>query len=479
MYHIDISKKRTQLALRFFSYGVMAVATAVLSVLAIYYALGFRFNRNLTIEQGGIVQFRSAPEGARVLTDGKKRDNTPSYAYLSAGDHEVQMQLNGYRSWQKRISLMPGQLLWLDYIRFIPNQIDTQIVKQLSNLDDSLFSPDKRWLAIFEDTKTPTLTLVDIADEKSPNFKTIDIPVQLLTKKDDKIGNLSLLEWSLDSRYLLLRHHNGDINEVVRIDRDKPEETVNLSKDFRLDIGQLHFSGTNPNIVYALTGDVLRKLDIGAGSASAALVTDVITFTLYGSDDIAFVAERELNPGSARQQVVGIYKAGKESVVRNFELGRPILVDLTEYFRHSYLAISYGDEQVEIIKNPGQATGTSVKLTMSEPADWMEFSNHGRILVAGAKKTWFSYDLELALSHQTQETNQLNGPLKWLDDFHLYSEGKGKLAIFEFDGQNRNEIVDVAEGFAAGLSANGRSLFSFNRNQDKTELQVSRLVVEN
>lgn len=484
MYHVDLSKKRTQIALRFFSYGVMAVATAVLSILAIYYAMGFRFNRNLTIEQGGVVQFRSTPDGARVFTDGQQRDNTPSRAYLSAGQHTVEMQRDGYRNWQKNVSLTPGQLLWLDYTRFIPNVINTTAQKQFDGVVASLSSPDRRWLLVQDKLNSPVMTLVDLADEELPQFKELAVSDAKLTKKDAKLGNFSLIEWSLDSRHFLVRHNNQDIDELIWVDREKPEAAINLSQLFRLDIGKVHFAGNNPNILYAQTGDVLRRLDVGSNSASAALVTDVTSFVLYGAEDVAFVAERELDTAlKSRKQIVGTYRGGKETTIRSFELGKPITIDLTEYFRHRYLAINTGDAQVEIIKDPAegaQAETTSVTLNLDEPATWLKFSGNGRMLVAGAKKTWATYDLEIAEAYKNQVPSDLASPLEWLDDFHLWIDVGGNLKIVEFDGQNASDITQVAPGFNVSLSPNGQSLFSFSPVKDsKLSLQSSRLIVEN
>src|SRR5262249_48758655 len=106
MWHIDLASKRARLALRFFTYGVMTLATILLTTLAVFYAMGYRFNQNdLTFEQGGLIQFRSAPEGAQVYIDGALQGfTTPGRANLGAGTHTVSMQLKGYRSWQKTVA---------------------------------------------------------------------------------------------------------------------------------------------------------------------------------------------------------------------------------------------------------------------------------------------------------------------------------------------------------------------------------------
>src|SRR5690606_25865776 len=107
MKKIDLSSKRAKLAIRFFTYGIMTLSTIVLTVVLIFVALGYRFDqRDLTFDQGGLVQFRSAPEGAAITIDGQRQSiKTPEKANLDAGQHTFGMDLTGYRPWQKTVSL--------------------------------------------------------------------------------------------------------------------------------------------------------------------------------------------------------------------------------------------------------------------------------------------------------------------------------------------------------------------------------------
>ena len=146
MFPISLRSKRAQLALRFFTYGVMTLATVVLTTLAIFYAMGYRFNQSsLVFEQGGLVQFRSFPEGGTVVVDGTVQNfKTPGRANLSAGPHTIIMQQQGYRDWQRAITLAPGELLWLNYARLFPNSITTTPVKTFPAITATLPSPDHR-----------------------------------------------------------------------------------------------------------------------------------------------------------------------------------------------------------------------------------------------------------------------------------------------------------------------------------------------
>jgi hypothetical protein len=490
MFPIVLSSKRARLALRFFTYGVMTLATVLLTVLAIFYAMGYRFNQNtLTFEQGGLLQLRSVPESASVTVDGRMQSfATPGRVNLPAGVHTVGMQRDGYRSWQKTVSLAPGQLLWLNYTRLIPNSVTTQPVKEFVGMNKVVPSPDRRWLLVHEKADQPVMTLVDVADERKPVSSTLTIPDAQLTRVNNALGRLEPTEWELGSRYFLVRHRNGPTDEWLRVDRVQPEETVNLTRLFRLNISNAHFAGSTPNNIYAKTDNVLRRFDIAAGSASAALVNDLQQFVVYGDDTIAFVAEREQTVGAAigKQQVVGLYRRGQDVAVQTFPMGVSLKLAYGEYTNHSYLAIHHGQGDIQILRDPSVAatkgTAQFANLHVGKAVSQLKFSNNGRMIMSRAGNILTTYDLEVGTTHSTALPFMDQEPkrgLLWLDDYYLWTDAGDRLRIVEFDGQNDREIAAVASGFGVSLSQSGETLFSIGKDKASGAyvLQASQLVV--
>ncbi|HEU5187946.1 MAG TPA: PEGA domain-containing protein, partial [Candidatus Saccharimonadales bacterium] len=423
---IDFSSKKVQLAIRFFTYGVMAVATVVLTILAIYYAMGYRLSQSgLVIEQGGIVEFRSEPSRASISVDGKPAGKqTPERAYVGPGDHTVQMQLDGYRPWQKQVTLQPGQLLWLDYVRFLPQTITTAPVREFTTLTRILPSPDSRWLLIQEQPQAHAFLLADVGQEVT--FSPLVLPESAITKKDGKTGTLTLLEWSQDSRYILLRHENGDINEVLRLDRTKPDDAINVTKQFGLAISEVHFADTSGAAVYARAGQDLRRLDIAASTVSPSLVSGVKLFSVF-QDRIAFVAV-----GQDGLQSVGVFQDNKETVLAQAPADAQVLVALTEYFRDEYVAYSFGNNKVTIVRNP-VSTPQNFEFDASQPS-WLQFSPKGRFVIAGNDEQFAGHDLEVSSGFSAPLFAA--HPPQWLDPYHILTEANDQLWLHEFDGQN-------------------------------------------
>jgi len=488
MFPISLRSKRAQLALRFFSYGVMTLATVLLTALAIFYAMGYRFDQStLVFEQGGLVQFRSSPEGAAVVVDGKMQDfTTPGRANLTAGVHTIAMQLNGYREWQRTVTLAPGQLLWLNYTRFVPNSVTTLPLKTFSSLDSVSTSPDKRWMLFQPKADAPNLTLADISNEKSPTYTNLTLPDNKLSKTNNSYGTLNIVEWDLSSRYFIVHQKNGSDDEWLRVDSQKPNDAVNVTNLFGLGISELHFAGNNSNVMYATTNGVLRRLDIGASDASAALVSDVTHFSVYGDGTVSFIAKRQSDPSNAdtAQQIVGLYTNNKETDVQTYPAEAALFIVYGQYDNHNYLAVHKGDGAIQILRDPATSTKETAEFAsfnLAKPAQWLKMSNDGRMITAGYDDVVTTYDLEIGKAYQStlpfMGTSNVN-PMSWLDDYYLWSDNGSRLHFVEFDGQNDREITTVAPGFDVTLSQNGNVLFSIGKNNDNGSyfLQASQLV---
>lgn len=492
MFNLDLSSKRAKLALRFFTYGVMTVASAVLTAFLVLVALGYRLDKNLTFSQGGLVQFNSTPNSAAVTIDGKLQGfHTPDKANMATGQHSVTMSLDGYHSWSKTVNVAPGQLLWLNYARLIPNSITTSNLKEYPSISSSLPSPDRHWLLMQMKANEPSYMLVDYSDETKPQYSEFTLPDGLFAKKDGKYGTFKIVEWDLQSKYVLIEHDNGDVTEFSRVDRSKPADAVNLTKLFSLNIKEAHFSGSNAGTIFAKTDDVLRKLDVNGPSASAALVTGLRDFTVYGEDTIAFTQVQEKTTGdiSTQQQIVGVFKGGKIMQAREVSADQRLKITYSEYDNHSYLAVTEADgRSVDIIRDV-TTTGSSkqanvlTRVNLDTSVDHLTFSSNGRMIVAQHGNEFATYDIETARTYNARLDfgSDKTAQLKWLDDYYLWSDDGGTLHLFEFDGTNEHDITAVATGYDVMLSANGKQLLSIA--QSKTThafiLQASKLTIGN
>ena len=478
--------------MRFFTYGVMTVVSALLTTFLVLVALGYRLDKGFTFSQGGLVQFLSTPDNASLTIDGKLQGfRTPNKANLAAGSHTITMSLSGYHTWGKTVDLAPGQLLWLNYARLIPDSITTSTLKEYPSVAQALPSPDHHWLLMQMKTDEPTYTLVDYSDETKPQYSDFTLPDGLFTKTDGKYGTFKIVEWDLQSRYVLIEQDTGGTTEFARVDRSRPSDAINLTKLFSLNIEEAHFSGSNPNTIFANTDGVLRKLDVGGPTASAALVTGLRDFTVYGDDTIAFTQLQDSATGdqTTQQQIIGIFKGGKIMQAREAAASQQVKLAYNEYDNHSYLAVTEADGSTVDVIRDATATGSSketsifAKFDLGAPVDSLTFSSNGRMIVAQHGNKFASYDIETAKSYTVTLDfgSDKTAEFAWLDDYYLWSDDGGRLRLFEFDGTNEHEINSVASGYNVMLSTNGKQLLSIGRNaaNHNLVLQASKLIVGN
>lgn len=474
--------KRKRQAILFFTYGFMTLATLVISAICLLLLLGYRFDiTDHTIEQGGLIQFRSLPAGANITFDNKQLGfRTPGKLDASVGAHTVTMQRQGYSSWSKSVQLDAGELLWLNYARLIPNQVKTTAVLPLAGtVQNALPTPDRRFVASLPEVSQPTIQFVDLRNKNSLTAKTITIPSDQLTVLDGQSSTYKIAEWDFGSRFLLLMHQTGDIYEYIRLDRTADDGAPrNITKEFNLPFRSMYFSGTSGNVLYALTQKDLRRIDTGSGSVSQPLVQDVETYRLYRENDIAFVALR------ADKRIAGVFLGDKETIVRSVSADTPMLADIGRYYSHYYLALTT-EKGVTVIKDPAESSEASTRAYAELPIathgkSWLDVSNSGRFILAGDAQAYTLYDLETENNYTVTFETSRDGAdaASWIDDFYLVSSTSGTVKISEFDGQNRHDIASAAAGLPAFLSEDGKVMYSFVVKDSKTSLQASKLVLD-
>lgn len=477
----SVNQKRKQLALRYFTYGVMSLAVVVISAICILLALGYGFDfKQNTVVQRALVQFRSFPQNATITMDNKTLSfRTPGKANIDAGQHNFTMQLEGYRDWSKTVTLDAGELRWLNYTRFIPKTVTTNNLKEFANVTSNVASPDRKWMAIYTDPTKPEITIADLRDSDKVQFENVMIPPTAYTAVAGQTSNFQLVEWDFGARFLLVKHTIGDKTEFIRVDRTNQVPAVDISTNLNVAITDIHFSGTSGNVFYARDTTDLRKLDIAAGTISSPIASNVASFMLYKTDTLAYVNDKD----DVRHVGVHINDQNKTDL-RKYDTTQPVLTSISSYFSDTYVAVARGTS-VEVIKNPldkdtaGKAYAT---ITLPVSASWLQFSYSGRFVVAGTGTQFVTYDLE------TKETFSVNlpgkssdnsKPLQWLDDYTLISTVDQNLRLSEFDGANQQVITDVAPGFLVTLSEDGKQLYSITKTTGGYALQTSKMTIDN
>lgn len=472
MYHPP--SKRKQIIQRAVVYGLMSITVLGLVAVLVFIMLGYQFNRDDgRIEQGGLVQFDSRPTGGSVSIDGASfGTRTPSKTTLTAGQHFVTMQREGYKSWQKSIDVVAGGILWLNYTRFIPNELKPVNVADFTTISSTSVSPDSKWMAIKENPADASIHLVDLAGD-TVKRTVLELPSSSYTPTTEgKAHSFSLVTWEPDSRYLLVKHIYDDTKvEWLVVDMQDVSNTQNVTKLLNIDATKVLFSGNNPKILYAQIGSDVRRIDLGSATLSRPLVSNVAEFSIYENSTVVFSS---LPDPETKKRIVGYYDQNNDKIrtVRAYtdDGTTSLRLSIGEYFNENYFAVAYGEE-IEVLKGDFINPSASKKVASTKiagGAQYLTISTDGRFVVAQRADTYVVTDLELKKTTTTQlkGTSEIKEQLQWLDTYTVWSDRDGMVRLYEFDGANQHNIMPVTPGFNVTLNPNAKYLYGIIKSED-------------
>lgn len=488
MYH-PVSKQR-QLFTRIVVYSGMTIAVVFLVALLILYMLGYEFNQEKgTIQQSGLLQYVTTPNGATIEVDGATLGSkSPTKSTVLPGSHTVVMWREGYETWRKSQTVRAGTLTWLDYARLVPKQRPVETVAQLSKAASSLASPTGRFMAVLPDATLPVIDFYDLtADTVKQTQLTLTDQDYADAKKPDVTHLFEFVEWDKGGRYLLLKHtHNGAVEWLI-VDRSDNTLQSNITATMDIPISDVHFSGTSGLLLFVLTGSDVRKVNLGEGTLSRPLASNVAEFNLYGTDLISYVTTYDEVTG---YRTVGIVRdSDKEPIVLRHYVGDKTIslhVMTTRYFNQDFVVIGHG-KNVSVLSGEFPDTTKTVAMSLfpfasfafDSDIQWLQVSASGRFVVAQNGAKYVSYDLERKVLSPTATLAGSSEPkkLRWLDNYYVWSDGSDTLTMREFDGANEHAINAVAPGFDATLNPSEKYLYSIGKVGEGYQLQRVKMIL--
>lgn len=481
--------KKQLLIRRIITYTVMVVAVVVIVAGTILFILGYRLDGDKgRLEQGALVQFDSKPNGANVSIDGKSiNSNTPSKQTVVAGMHQFVVNKNGYETWNKTLDVKAGTLEWLDYLRLVPKNLQTESVENYDTVYGEKASPDYKWVLIQQKADTPSFQLVDLRSQQVKS-STIDLPATVYTDATTEgvTHTFTMESWDKDGRYVIVKHTYNDKSEYIVVDTQNIAASVNVSTLLSISLSELKFSGTSGTALYGLTDGVIRKLDLSNATISRGLVSNVKDFNLFDNTIVTYTGT---DPNNAAHEVAGIYREGDDSphVLRTVDdLTTPLTIAATQYHSDDYIAISEG-LKVTVLKGRYPAStdtdNSSLKpygdFKVSANIDTTQFSEDGDHLIVQSGLNFTSYEIEYMRQTNATVTTTEATPhtLQWLDDAYLWAVYDGHLSIREFDGTNTHVIMPMEPGFDATLSQNGKYIYGIAKNGTGYQLQRVTMIL--
>lgn len=93
---------RVRLLIFLFTFFVVGTVATVISL----YARGYRFNaQKANLTPNGLLVLKSAPDSAQIYVDGELKTATDATIPLPPGTYDVSIKKEGFRDWNKRLSI--------------------------------------------------------------------------------------------------------------------------------------------------------------------------------------------------------------------------------------------------------------------------------------------------------------------------------------------------------------------------------------
>ncbi len=487
MYHAPSKLKlRLRLAL---VYTLMVVSVIALVAMLFFIMQGYRFNRyDGRVEQGGLVQFDTKPGGADVWVDQAHLANkTPAKITVTAGEHTIAMWKRGYHDWRSDVTVKPGVILWLNYARLVPQILQQVSVAPVAKLSSSVTSPDFKSMAYVTDEAQPTLVVVGL-DTNTPQPDIITLPESAYAKTSDGAnGTFSVVSWSNDNRYVLIRHDVPGKTEWISVDTRGNHEARNITALLGIETHDIAFARGDSGVVYFInTAGELRRGDISARMVSGPLLANVEQFSQFDNATITFVTR--IDPAT-KNRSVGYLTSGASAprLVRSYadDGTTSLRFGINRYYNQNHYVFVYGDA-VDILtgdlpasdaKNPSTLTPFAT-YQVAGGADAVQFSPESHRFILTANQTGASvYDLELKQASRVDFARPLTA--MWIDEFHFATVASGgAVRMYDFNAKNSYDLLTKSLGGAVALTPNGKYFYGFTEQNSAPELTRVKLLVD-
>lgn len=469
---LDPKKKRAHTIRLFVGYVLVGIALLLAATLLLFASLGYGIKRSTgELTQNGLLFVDAHPEAARIKIDGKDRGQTDGRFVLESGRYNIELSRDGYRSWSRNFTLEGGNIVRLVYPFLFPVNLESAAVMDLAPAPDLVTqSPDRKWIIVHDSADYSTFTVIDTSTDDNERQQ-IAVPSSVLSSKGDG-QTLEVVEWSTDNRHVLLKQTYTGGSTFVILDREKPEESVNVSAIVGSVVFDVNLRDKKADQVYVhrAAGGELAVFDI-ASKRTEVIASKVDSFWPYKQNTLLYATKHDTEAGQAAIKL----KDGNVTYdIRSVTEGQQYLLNIAEFDGALYVvAGSTADGKVYIYKDPitdlksePEQELSALLLFRVDGAQFVNFSANARFIsVQGGSnfavydaetEQQYRYDTKLALAAKQEAT--------WMDGHRLMVVSGGQMVVFDYDNENVQKLVNTEAAFKPMFDRDYNNLFTITRS---------------
>lgn len=435
-------------------YILIGIALILATVILKYQADGFGVKEGKVI-QNGLVFASSSPAPATIwLNNEKFKDTTNTRMVLQSGTFTMRLTRDGYRDWQRALTVEGGSVEHFDYPLLVPKTLSPVKVADYATPPPLMAqSPDRRWIIAQQPLPqiAPAFDMYDLKDPKKviSLTTTITLPASVLgLPQADAVQSFEVVEWSNDNDHVVLRHINGDQSEYILLSRDEPETSINLTRQLQLPAtAKLTLQDKKYDRYFVLdsANNVLSTASLGALAPKLVTILEgVLAYKTYGDNVILYATT---TGATSDKTAIRLYQDKTSHTIRQVAKGPTYLLELSRYSDHWFVAVGaasenhvyvYRDPFEQLQKDPTQNLVPVDVVKLTAP-NYVAFSDNSQFIMVESGQDFAVYDAENERSHVYRIGKPLDAPAThatWMDGFRMRMVSGGQMTIFDYDGTN-------------------------------------------
>lgn len=456
---------------------LMAAVVVIGTYILVSQAYGFDVNTKTgQVFQNGLVYIDSAPDGAKILINGVEQKNKTNHRLaLPAGQYSLEVAKDGYRPWKRNFEVEGGQVERFTYPMLFPQELQTNSLLTIGERPRLVMqSPDRRWVLIQKPGSLTAFTQYDLNNlkDKRPQSQGVVFPRNVFSQSTG-VQRLELVEWSTDNKNILVKHTFKGGVEYVVLNRDKPEESVNVNLQLGINPTRVVLRDKKPDKLYLyfsktgriLTADLKKK-------TTEPVLTNVINFKSHGADVILYAQKV---PGSPKIIRTFIKEKDKTYILRDSPTSAKVPLEIAQYDGQWYVAVgSDAEQKTYIYKDPtdflrrttGQKPVPVMVLKSTGPANTLSFSQNTRFIMVNNGQHFSVYDAENEKGYRYNLNEKFDEKIKpvWMDGHRLLVHSGGQVVVFDYDGTNVQELVASDPSLPAVFNRDYTFLYTVSPN---------------
>ncbi len=457
MDYLDPKKQSRNQIVLFVGYGCVAIAIAIATLVLVYQAYGFGLNKSGTVIQNGLTYFSSQPSSATINVNGvDSKLKTNTRIVLPENIYKIILSRHGYRNWERTIQVDGGSVHHYDYPMLLPKVLTSKKIGNYSAAPGvASQSLDRRWFMIEQPGSVTNFDVYDLKNTAKPPV-TIAVPDGVLTKSTNGQDSWLFDEWSDDSAHVLLEHLHDGQSEYILVNRESPEQSINLNTTLGGSFTKLTLNNRKFNRYYLhdTPSGALQTATI-AQPTPEAFLPQVLAYKSYSDDTVLYAT----NDTKSSDKVLIKLRAGDKTYnLKTLPSGSTYLLDLTKYDNKLFVVLGatnqnklfiYKDPIGQLVDEERHALAPAQVLHVVSP-NYVSFSSSAQYIMAENGTQFGVYDNENGKGYNYTTSLPLDVPAAhatWMDGNRLTYVSSTKMVIFDYDYTNQQRLMTASSSY--------------------------------